>query len=240
MFGLLTDVTLLFGNQDLSGDTNNWNMPASSEVKECTTGASGGWKEFGAGLKSAKATFEGFREPEPDGALFDAADDTPLALSKTYPIAEADVAWMAKTVKAKLDLKEQIGEFASFSVDFEVSQELVRAVALSVFDAQATGGRPAQTLGAVTAAQKVYAQQHILSVSGTNPTLDTMVESDGADDWAGLETARITFDQETDLTAGFQRKVISGPITDDWWRGMFTVGGTNNPLFRVRLIVGIQ
>jgi hypothetical protein len=33
---------------------------------------------------------------------------------------------------------------------------------------------------------------------------------------------------------------VAGPITDDWWRASFTVGGSATPTFTLALVMGIR
>ena len=100
-----------------------------------------------------------------------------------------------------------------------------------------TGTSSVYQLGAVGAAQKLYACLHVLAASGTNPTLDVIVESDDAEAFSSA-TTRATFTQKTE--AGSQFVVpIAGPITDTWWRTTWTIGGTDTPTFSIVLAVGI-
>lgn len=100
----------------------------------------------------------------------------------------------------------------------------------------ATGTSSSVALGAVTAGQRVYASLHVLSASGTAPTLDVVVESD---DNSGMtsDTNRIVFSQATAVTSAFGS--AAGAITDTWWRINYTIGGTN-PSFSFIVAIGIR
>ncbi len=78
---------------------------------------------------------------------------------------------------------------------------------------------------------------HVVAASGTTPTLDMIVESD---DNSGITSGvtRITFTQEVAVGAQYAT-AVAGPITDDWWRVGWTIGGTG-PSFTVIVTVGIQ
>jgi hypothetical protein len=92
-------------------------------------------------------------------------------------------------------------------------------------------------LGAVVAGKSMYAALHVLTVSGTNPTLDVIVQSD---DNAGFTTptTRITLAQRTTTgTYGFGS--VAGAITDDYWRISYTIGGTGTPTFTFAVTAGI-
>lgn len=101
----------------------------------------------------------------------------------------------------------------------------------------ATGTSSAVQLGAVSASQRVYASLHVLSVSGTNPTLDVVVESDDNSSMTS-DTNRIVFTQATAVTSAFSS--AAGAITDDYWRISYTIGGTNTPTFSFVVAIGIK
>ena len=101
----------------------------------------------------------------------------------------------------------------------------------------ATGTSSAVQLGAVSASQRVYASLHVLSVSGTNPTLDVVVESDDNGSMTS-DTNRIVFTQATGLTSAFSS--TAGAITDDYWRINYTIGGTSTPTFSFIVAIGIR
>lgn len=98
----------------------------------------------------------------------------------------------------------------------------------------ATSNAAAQQIGAVTAAEKLYAALHVFAASGTSPTLDVKVQSDDAMGFPSA-TDRITFAQKTAVGSEFLS--LAGPITDDWFRGQWTIGGTS-PSFTFALVFG--
>jgi hypothetical protein len=89
----------------------------------------------------------------------------------------------------------------------------------------------------VSASQKMYAALHVRSVSGTNPTLDVVVQSDTVG--FPSATSRITFSQATATTNRHQFSSVAGAITDDYWRVSYTIGGTGTPTFSFAVTVGI-
>lgn len=108
---------------------------------------------------------------------------------------------------------------------------------LGVGSKTTTANGTARQLGAVSATQKLYAVQHVISVSGTNPTLDTLITSDNAEGFSSA-TTRITFAQQ--VAAGSEWATpVAGAIADDWWRAQWTIGGTNSPTFDVVIVAGI-
>lgn len=91
-------------------------------------------------------------------------------------------------------------------------------------------------LGAVTASQRIYAAIHVLSASGTSPTLDVIVQSD---DNSGMTTAttRLSLTQATAITSEFAS--AAGAIADDYWRISWTIGGSATPTFSFVVALGI-
>lgn len=101
----------------------------------------------------------------------------------------------------------------------------------------ATGTSTAVELGAVTSAQRVYASLHVLSVSGTSPTLDVIVQSDDNSGFTS-PTSRVVLTQATAATSQFSS--TAGAITDTWWRISYTIGGTATPTFSFVVAIGIK
>jgi hypothetical protein len=93
-------------------------------------------------------------------------------------------------------------------------------------------------LGAVVAGKSMYAALHVISASGTNPTLAVILQSD---DNAGFTTAtsRITFSTATASANRAQLSSVAGAITDDYWRISYTIGGTSTPTFAFAVTAGI-
>jgi hypothetical protein len=92
-------------------------------------------------------------------------------------------------------------------------------------------------LGAVVAGKRLYASLHVLSASGTLPTLDVKVQSDDNASFTSA-TDRITFTQRT-ASATYDFGSVAGAITDDYWRITYTIGGTGTPTFAFIVTAGI-
>src|SRR3990167_10602028 len=91
----------------------------------------------------------------------------------------------------------------------------------------ATGNGTALQLGTLDTGETMYAALHVISASGTSPTLDVAIASDNDSGFASGVT-RITFAQK--VAAGSEWKSLAGPIaTDDWWRATWAIGGADNP-----------
>jgi hypothetical protein len=128
------------------------------------------------------------------------------------------------------------GDLFGFSVHAE-GGNLIRGTVMLNGAVTATGQGTARQLGAVAEGQQLYAAMHVLSASGTNPTLEMAVQSATAQAF-GTPTERLAF-PKTIAPGGWWAVPVAGPITDQWWRVSYTVGGTN-PSLAVVVIIGIQ
>jgi len=100
----------------------------------------------------------------------------------------------------------------------------------------ASGNGTAYQHGAVATGKTIVGVLRVLSVSGTLPTLTAVIQS-SADAAFTVPNARLTFTQATGVT--YEVKTAAGPITDTWWRIIYTVGGTS-PNFAVVVSFGIR
>lgn len=193
------------------------------------------------GLFTAEVSASGMADMDGyDEALFDVydgAETSPLSVAATAD--DGDVAYMFRSLQTTLQpLGGTVGELSAVSVEASGRGGVkpVRGRILHPETARTSSGdgTPRQ-LGSVSSSQTVYAALHVVSADGTSPTLDVTVESDDAESF-GAPTTRLTFDQATGATAGWQSQ--SGAISDDWWRVAWTVGGTS-PSFTFAVVVGI-
>jgi len=132
-----------------------------------------------------------------------------------------------------------VGILAPFSLTGYASdgQKIVNGLILEdgVTARTATGTGTARQVGAVGAAQQLYAILHVLAYSGiTNVVIKVQ-----SDDAVGFPSAadRITFTTVTGLTSQYATPV-AGEILDDWWRISWTITGTGSVSFVVA--VGIK
>lgn len=78
-------------------------------------------------------------------------------------------------------------------------------------------------LGAVAAGRQVYAVLHVLSASGTLPTLNVRVQSDSANTFGSANTT-LTFTQKT--AASYEALSNNSVQTDTWYRVTYEIDGT--------------
>lgn len=240
---VLTDVAIYTDGYDLSGDHNAVALNYSAEMLDDTTFGSGGTRSRKGGLKVIGFSGEGFWNGGAglqDIVHFEkiGVANVPVTLA---PAGEAlgNPAYFFRCNHGSYTVGAEVGQILPFSVTAEGSGGVgvVRGELMHVGSETTTGNKAAKVqLGAVAAGQSVYAAIHVLSVSGTNPTLDVLVRSD-ADSSAGSETTRITFSEASAI--GSEWMSTAGAITDTWWDVSWTIGGTDTPTFEFVVVVGI-
>lgn len=238
---VLLNTRLFAAGADLTGVTNKAEISAEVEAKDATTFASAGAKEFLGGLASSTITAEGFFEAGDPGKVDDVAFAQRGALGpwSVCPIAATDGAlvYFTNALETNYTLGGAVGDIAPYKANAQGSWRVVRGnIAHPVATARTTSGTgTSNQLGAVPEGKHLYAALHVLSVSGTTPSLTVTVGSDNATGFPS-STTQITFDAAT--AVGGQIKRVAGPITDDWFRAAWTISGTS-PSFQFVVAFGI-
>lgn len=131
-----------------------------------------------------------------------------------------------------------VGSLAMATMQHSTSGVLVRGKLLHPSNVSRTSSSTGtgRQLGAVVAGKKMYAALHVLSASGTSPTLDVIVQSDDNSGFTS-PTTRITFSQATGATSAWGS--VDGAVTDDYWRVSYTIGGSDTPTFAFAVTAGI-
>ena len=175
--------------------------------------------------------------------VFEAERGLADVLASIAPVAgtEGGLAYFMRTTQGLYKPGGTVGSLLWFSVSLRASGGIgaIRGSLMVNANLAATADGTAYQLGAVSGSQKLYAGLHVLSVTGSSPTLDVIVESDDQEGFAGSPSTRITFAQATGITSEWATPV-AGAITDDWWRIGWTIGGTSSPAFDAVVVVGIQ
>ncbi len=238
---VLTDCKIYFEELDLSGQENQIALTHEGEPLDETTFGQTTRKARG-GLLNLGCVGSGFVDLTAGGIderVFGEVN-LPGEIMSLVPQGESEgnIGYMFQPILNRYDYELEVGTIFAFELEAtNRGAKLIRSTMLGQeLAAVASGGSTSRQLGAVSAAQVVYAGIHVLSVSGTNPTLDVVVRSD---DNSGMTTptTRITFTQATDVTSQFLSAV--GAIADEWWDIDFTIGGTDTPTFRFVVLVGI-
>jgi hypothetical protein len=246
--GTLKNVRIFSGGADLTGQSNKIEIAAEIEEKDVTNFASVDangevWKEVTGGIASAKVSAAGQWEA---GDTSKVDDDVWAALGgigalTTFPVDAnvGSVAWIVNAMRGNYQLLGAVGDVAPWSLSASSSWPAARGVSLHPPGTArtATGNGTGVQQGAITAGRYGYASLHVLSVAGTStPTITVKIQSD---DNSGFTTAtdQITFTAATVI--GGQIARVAGPITDDYWRAVWTISGSS-PSFLFVVGFGIK
>lgn len=241
---VLKNCRIFAGGADLTSNSNKLAVAVATEAKNVTNFGSGGWKEFLTGIFDTKIDAGGQWEAA-DASKVDDANWANMTGGVAVPWTATpdtanvgDLAWVVKAIESDYQLGDAVGEVAPWSASAAGVTATARGQILHPPGTARTssGNGTARQLGALTAAQKLYVNLHVLSVAGTgSPTLTVAVQSDDASGFPSA-TTRGTFNAATAISS--QSMAISGAITDDWWRVSWTITGTT-PSFLFVVSAGI-
>ncbi|MEU9654842.1 hypothetical protein [Streptomyces chartreusis] len=242
-FITLTNVRLFAVSADLTGASNKVELSAEFEEKDSTTYGSNGWKTVLAGIGHAEISGEGFWESG-DASRVDDASWAQLGGVGPWTVAPVgatpgDLAYLVRAMRSEYGALGAVGDIAPWKGKASSTWPLVRGqVAHNPATARTSSGNGTDaTLGAVAAGQRLYASLHVLSVSGTTPTLDVVIESDVDSAYASPIT-QLTFSQANAISAEALR-TDGTAITDTHFRARWTIGGTT-PSFLFAVAFGIK
>lgn len=235
---ILRDQTCWMDGYALAGIMNSMGLDYGADVLDVTAFGDTSRNRVG-GLKTVAAALDGMFDANGtlDAALFNeiGVSDKPISFAMTGA-GEGDTAYSFLAVGASYAPGGSVGDILKFSMQAEGNGDLVRGTLMHQSARTATGVGTGRQLGAIAAGKKIHAALHVIAASGTTPTLDLIVESD---DNSGFTTAltRLTFAQKTAI--GSEWLTLAGPITDDWWRLSWTIGGAG-PSFTFIVVLAIQ
>lgn len=239
---VLLNTRLFAAGADLTGVTNKAEVQAEVESKEVTTFGSAGAKEFLGGLASSSITAEGLWEAGDAGKIDDVAFAARGATGpwSVCPVAATDGALVYFTNALETSYSPiigSVGDPAGYKAMCQGTWRMVRGqVGHPVSTSRtATGNGTSFQLGAVPTGKHLYAALHVLSVSGTAPSLTVAIQGDNATGFPSPVT-QLTFNAAT--AVGGQILRVAGPITDDWFRASWTISGTT-PSFQFVVAFGI-
>lgn len=243
---VLLDARTFVSGADLSGSGNKIELTEESEAKKTTNWRSGGATENIAGLTSIELNAEGQWEAGDLGLPDDSfwanrrvKEPWSIAPESDSDLAAGGLMYIARILRTKMTLLGNLGDVAGWSANGTGTWPLARGKCAhaSGVPRTATGNGTSLQLGAVAARQHLYANLHVLSVSGTAvPTITVNIESDDNTNFTSA-TARGSFAAKT--AVGGQAIRIAGPVTDTFWRATWTISGTN-PSFLFLVSMGIE
>ena len=237
------DLSILVADLEMACYAKSVNLSNEVAQLDTTSLCSTGWVSSIGGLKSGSVNIEFMQDTADtsvDATLYPLLGTAGVVKSVCLGSADGSAAYLLKSIPLNYKaLTGAVGELAmgslsgSSSTGPVVRGQLIHPSNVSRTTSSTGTGRQ---LGAVSATQSVYAALHVISASGTSPTLDVIVQSD---DNAGFTTptTRLTFTQATGRTS--QMTSLAGALTDDYWRVSYTIGGTGTPTFAFAVTCGI-
>lgn len=238
------DMSILEGGLEIAGHAQQFNVQVDVNPNRTTTLNTTGSETYSGGLKTGMVSLnflQDVADESVDETMWTNFGTANVARSFCTNSADGSVAYLMRGVALNYSAFEgQVGDMAAGSITgYASNSPLVRGRLIHPGSASRTSSSTgtARQVGVVVAGKKMYAALHVLSASGTSPTLDVIVQSDNASNFPSA-TNRITF---TQATAGntYQFSSVDGAITDDWWRVSYTIGGSSTPTFSFAVTIGL-
>lgn len=214
-------------------------LTLAADLKDSTVmGPSTTYRARSGGLKSVGVQVNGLWDTTavvPDDAEFNAILGTscPVTISNTTTVGA--IAYLFLGLGGDYQPGASVGELFAFQAGTQSTGIVARGLLMENSTRIVTANGTGQNLGALSATQSLYANLHVPTVSGSSPTLDVIVESDDNSGFT-TPTTRATFTQL--VAAGSAQKIVTGAVTDNWWRFKMTIGGSS-PSFAIAGSMGI-
>ena len=233
---ILSNCKLWLAEYDLSGKLNALAINDTPDMLDNT--------RFGHTAKSRKkgrdgviANHQGFWDIDVDDVIMTDLGVTNVPMTfAAITGAEGEAAYSFLCQVGEYNLGGSIGELLKFTVQAEnTGGKLVRGSILLNGTKIISGDGTAYELGAIGAAQKMYAALHVLAASAGD-TLDVVIQSDALEAF-GSPAPQITFAQNSGV--GYEWLTKDGAVADTWWRVSWTIAGSN-PSFEFIVFAGIE
>ncbi len=238
---ILSDAGIWVGGFDLRGFSNQGSVEESVALIEDNVFGDTA-KRRKAGLLDVTGAARGYFDATLDAGLKAKVGlvDEVVTFSAPDTAEGSNAAFFQAAAGELVPIDGELGAMDGYSLGVEASggDGLIHGAIMVHGTKTVTANGTGRQLGAVSATQQLFAALHVVSVAGTNPTLDVTVESEVDDAWASPIT-QITFAQKTAIGAEYPTP-INGAVTDSWWRVGWTIGGSGGPSFKFIVSVGIK
>jgi hypothetical protein len=240
---VLTDARIYYETLDVTGFGNKVELNSSAVDLDRTVFASGGWVERTGGLFDSQIGIEGLWDAgdltKPDDAFWAGLGVSGTAVT-IVPTAGTvgSLAYVTKILQTEYKPGAKVGQLLAWNVTAKGSAPIARGQILHPQGTArtTTGTGTGVQLGAVLATQRIYANLHVMSISGTaTPTITVSLQS-SVDNTFASPTTRLTFLADTALDG--QAVSLLGAVTDQWWRAAWTISGTS-PSFLFAVSAGV-
>lgn len=223
---VLTNVQLLLGSMELGPFSGEFDISVEAAMKEANNFAGLGYAIVLPGLTTAMGSIKGHADYA-TGAVsstFNSASKGSQYAFSVVPTGSAsaagDPAFLMRCILGSMKmLTGPVGEVADFEMTLTGDNAGVDgAVAFPLATRGAVTGTAVQ-LGAVTATDRLWAALHV--TGGTFTNLSITIGSDNA---VGFPSSTTVLTFSTVSAASWQFISVAGPITDDWFRAVATIG----------------
>lgn len=238
---IFKDARLYLDGNEFSGVSNKIAVNIRSDVLDATA-FNATYKDKRVGLSEVTLNAEGFVE-HGDGNAEDTMFDDLNGVTESITVCPdgrtvGDKAFICENLITQLNLFGPVGQMSKFVLNGAGKGEFSMGQVEAVGEKTSTDDSTGYQLGALSSGQKIIASIHVISASGTSPTLDVKVQSDDNSDFTSASD-RITFTQM--VTTGGQISTYAYDVsnTDDYWRFTWTIGGSDTPTFTVLMAFGI-
>ena len=238
----ISDLSLLDGGYQLAGHAKGVTLAVDVAALDTTPVSTTGWVTLIGGAKTVNVDMTLMADPEAgwDGQTFANLGVADIPRSLCAGSADGSVAWLMRGIALSYVPVE--GEPAGLAMARITGRSSTGPLArgrllhpTSVARTSSSVGTGRQ-LGAVVAGKTLYVALHVLTASGTAPTLDVVLQSDDNSGFTS-PTTQVTFSQRT-TTGTHAFGSVAGAITDSHWRISYTIAGTT-PSFTFAVVAGI-
>ncbi len=236
---ILKDQSVYLDGYDLTGRSNAIALDYSADLAEVTT-LGKDFKERIGGLKTTTVQVAGFSEKDAtEGYQFGKVGLVNAVLTLGASGDEVgNIAYTMQAGQADIKFGAAVGEVYKFDAGGMSTGALVRGkIVLNSKNSPlvSTGAGPGNFLGSIVAGQRACVAMHVLGAGSGSVTCK--LQSDATNSFSGAQTDRIIFDAATGV--GAQWKTLAGPVTDTWWRIVYTISG-GAPSFKLVFVVGFD
>jgi hypothetical protein len=242
----LLDAEILAGPLRMGANSNSIKVDLETAEKDVTCFASGGWETLIGGLRKSTIEVSGFFDASPaeagavasDAQLWSELGGAQLPVTTGPTGVDLAVVYIVPTRRGKISLFGKVGDVAPFASTMWGDGSIGRGQLIHPANVVRTAGGTGSTaiLGTVPAGRNLLVAIHVVSVSGTTPSLSITVQRD---DNAGFASP-VTVTTASGVTGpASSLNVFPGPITpDDRYRVTWTLTGTT-PAARFAVAVGL-
>lgn len=249
-----TAAQLFSGGVKFTCFTDQLSLEMTADPVEFTNYCSTGAREYRQGLRTWQVDAQGFADFAAVGAttggLVPGEEIIPANLNGTTtnlticPVdgSEGAVAYLASGAYSQMMLLGgAVGDpgrygFTAVPATLADGHKLVRGRLEANRTVTSSSNTTGTQFGAVASGQRLAASLHVFTLSGTSPTLTVKVQSDDNSSFTSA-TDRISFSAAS--TRSGQFSYIDGPVTDDYWRVSWTIGGSATPTVAFAVAFGI-